>query len=89
MHGWLLSSVRSAALTIVTDTPGTAPAPGPDPSTRPVPGPVTVCPWEGMAGALDLEVGEEFGDGLAAVIDFVEDFLGECGIDHATGLEEL
>ena len=40
----------------MTDTPGTAPAPGPDPSTRPVPGPVTVCPWEGMTGALEARL---------------------------------
>ena len=37
----------------------------------------------------DLEVGEDFGDFLAAVFDFREDVLGEAVIDEAAGLEEF
>ncbi len=53
----------------MTDTPGTAPAPGPDPSTRPVPGPVTVCPWEGMTGALEARLTAAATVAAAAVED--------------------
>lgn len=42
-----------------------------------------------IAGLDDLEVGEDFGDFLAAVGDFVEDVLSEAAVDEAAGLEEF
>lgn len=40
----------------MTGAPGTDSAPGPDPADRPVPGPVSVCAWEAMAGALEARL---------------------------------
>src|SRR5690606_23225820 len=37
----------------------------------------------------DLEVGEDLGDLLAAVIDFVDDVLRERAINEAAGLEKF
>jgi hypothetical protein len=37
----------------------------------------------------DLEVGEDFGDFLAAVVDLREDVLGEALIDEAARFEEF